>query len=97
MKALQAKRVHLDLRPTDRTSDEEVSRVVSLGAAVVADQRNADGTGWVVLADPEGNVFCVLRSDAESAQQPSRHFVDANLTGARFVRCYFEGAVFRGV
>jgi hypothetical protein len=95
--ALPAKRMHLDLRPTDRTRDEEVSRVVSLGAVVVADKRNADGTGWVVLADPEGNVFCVLRSDAESTQQPSRHFVDANLSGARFVRCYFEGAVFRGV
>ncbi|MDQ1602102.1 MAG: hypothetical protein QOD68_3576 [Actinomycetota bacterium] len=29
--------------------------------------RNADGTGWAVLADPEGNEFCVLRSAAERA------------------------------
>jgi hypothetical protein len=33
----------------------------------VADRRNADGTGRVVLADPEGNEFCILRSDAEIA------------------------------
>ena len=60
-------RVHLDLAPTDRTRDEEVERVIALGAALVADRRNADGTGWVVFADPEGNEFCVLRSDAERA------------------------------
>jgi hypothetical protein len=60
-------RVHLDLVPTDRRRDEEVERVAGLGAAVVADLRNADGTGWVVLADPEGNEFCILRSDAERA------------------------------
>jgi hypothetical protein len=34
-------------------------------ALLVADRRNADGSGWVVLADPEGNEFCVERSDAE--------------------------------
>lgn len=32
---------------------------------LVADRRTPDGKGWVVLADPEGNTFCVLRSDAE--------------------------------
>ena len=58
-------RVHLDLAPDDRTRDEEVERVLALGAALVADRRNADGSGWVVLADPEGNEFCVERSDAE--------------------------------
>jgi hypothetical protein len=31
----------------------------------VADRRNPDGTGWMVLADPEGNHFCIVRSDAE--------------------------------
>jgi hypothetical protein len=60
-------RVHLDLVPTDRTRDEEVDRVRGLGAAEVADRRRPDGTGWVVLADPEGNEFCILRSDAERA------------------------------
>lgn len=57
-------RLHLDLRPTDRTRDEEVERVLALGATVVEDLRTADG-GWVVFADPEGNEFCVLRSEAE--------------------------------
>lgn len=58
-------RVHLDLAPTDRRRDDEVERVLALGASVVADRRNSDGTGWVVLADPEGNHFCIVRSDEE--------------------------------
>jgi hypothetical protein len=60
-------RVHLDLAPTDRRRDDEVERVVALGATVVADRRNPDGTGWVVLADPAGNEFCIVRSDDERA------------------------------
>jgi catechol 2,3-dioxygenase-like lactoylglutathione lyase family enzyme len=64
-------RIHFDLRPTDRTRDEEVVRVLALGATQVADLRNDDGTGWVVLADPEGNEFCILRSDGEVAAQPA--------------------------
>jgi hypothetical protein len=32
---------------------------------VLADQRQADGTGWVVFADPDGNEFCLGRSAAE--------------------------------
>ena len=60
-------RIHLDLRPVDGTRDAELARLTGLGATVVADRRNADGTGWVVLADPEGNEFCILRSDAEVA------------------------------
>ncbi|MFI8850679.1 VOC family protein [Streptomyces sp. 891-h] len=58
-------RVHLDLQPQDRTRDEEVERVLALGATLVADHRTADGRGWVTLADPEGNEFCVERSAAE--------------------------------
>jgi hypothetical protein len=53
-------RLHLDVNPTDREQDEEVRRLLGLGA------RHADvGQGdedWVVLADPEGNEFCVLAS-----------------------------------
>lgn len=60
-------RVHLDLAPTDRRRDEEVERVVALGATVVADRRLPDGRGWVVLADPAGNHFCIVRSGAERA------------------------------
>ncbi|MEU0672807.1 VOC family protein [Streptomyces sp. NPDC006172] len=58
-------RVHLDLQPQDRTRDEEVDRLLDLGATLVADHRRPDGTGWALLADPEGNEFCVERSAAE--------------------------------
>ena len=40
---------------------------MGLGATFVADHRNADGSGWAVLADPEGNEFCVLRSESDRA------------------------------
>jgi hypothetical protein len=59
-------RVHLCLRP-DQRRDDEVDRLLSLGAALVDDRREDDGTGWTVLGDPEGNEFCVLRSAAERA------------------------------
>ncbi|MCX5376618.1 VOC family protein [Streptomyces sp. NBC_00091] len=58
-------RVHLDLQPQDRTRDAEVQRLLDLGATVVGDHRTDDGTGWVTMADPEGNEFCVERSAAE--------------------------------
>ncbi|MET8879686.1 VOC family protein [Streptomyces rubiginosohelvolus] len=51
-------RLHIDVNPTDREQDEEVERLLALGA------RRADvgqgGASWVVLTDPEGNEFCVL-------------------------------------
>lgn len=53
-------RVHLDLRPTDREREEEVERVLGLGATFIADHRRPDGSGWITLADPEGNEFCIL-------------------------------------
>jgi predicted enzyme related to lactoylglutathione lyase len=58
-------RAHLDLMPSDRTRDEEVERLLTHGATLVADLRNPDGTGWVTLADPEGNELCVVRSASE--------------------------------
>ncbi|MGV9602412.1 VOC family protein [Streptomyces sp. NPDC003631] len=58
-------RVHLDLQPQDRSRDEEVERLLSLGATLQGDHRRPDGTGWVTLYDPEGNEFCVERSAAE--------------------------------
>lgn len=60
-------RWHVDLKPTDRTRDEEVARLLDAGARLVSDHRRADGTGWALLADPEGNEFCVERSDDERA------------------------------
>ncbi|MHC5902336.1 VOC family protein [Streptomyces sp. S6] len=58
-------RVHFDLQPQDRTRDEEVERLLALGATLAADHRRPDGTGWATLQDPEGNEFCVERSAAE--------------------------------
>ena len=60
-------RIHFDLRPVEGPRDDELARLLSLGAVEVEDLRNPDGTGWVVLADPEGNEFCILRSMAEAA------------------------------
>ncbi len=51
-------RLHLDFRPDDR--DVEVGRLLALGATHV-DVGQGDQS-WVVLADPEGNEFCVLGS-----------------------------------
>lgn len=64
-------RLHFDLRPRDRSRDEEVERVLAHGATQLLDMRGefGPGTGWVVLADPEGNEFCILRSQAELAAQ----------------------------
>ena len=63
-------RIHFDLRPREGGRDDELSRLRELGATEVDDRRNPDGTGWVVLADPEGNEFCILRSEAEVAASP---------------------------
>ncbi|MFE0103362.1 VOC family protein [Streptomyces sp. NPDC059009] len=60
-------RLHMDLQPQDRTRDEEADRIVALGATRVDDRRRPNGRGWVVLADPEGNEFCVECSESERA------------------------------
>ncbi len=62
-------RLHLDLRPRSATRDEELETLLAHGASVVHDLRghHGPGTGWVTLADPEGNEFCILRSEAELA------------------------------
>ena len=65
-------RVHLDLAPpavspdapveaTADVRDAEMKRVLALGATLVEDHRRPDRTGWVTLADPEGNEFCIER------------------------------------
>ncbi|MER6254730.1 VOC family protein [Streptomyces sp. NPDC001584] len=63
-------RIHLCLRPTT-SREEEVERLLRLGATLVTDRRQPDGTGWAVLADPEGNEFCVLRGESDHAAMPS--------------------------
>ena len=55
-------RLHIDLRPDDQAT--EVERLIGLGASRV-DIGQGD-VSWVVLADPEGNEFCVLQPRGES-------------------------------
>ncbi|MEU4118530.1 VOC family protein [Kitasatospora sp. NPDC028055] len=69
-------RLHLCLRP-EGPRDQEVARLLALGATLVADRREPDGAGWAVLADPEGNEFCVLRSAAERAAMESEAEAEA--------------------
>ena len=54
-------RLHLDVNPTDREQDDEVRRLLDLGARH-ADVGQTGEESWVCLADPEGNEFCVLAS-----------------------------------
>jgi predicted enzyme related to lactoylglutathione lyase len=51
-------RLHIDLRAPDQAA--EVERLVNMGARHV--DVGQGEVGWVVLADPEGNEFCVLRA-----------------------------------
>ena len=51
-------RVHVEVVPDGVSQDEEVARLAALGARILDDRREAGG-GWVVMADPEGNEFCV--------------------------------------
>jgi hypothetical protein len=70
-------RLHLDLRPADQSA--EVARLESLGA-----RRVSVGQGdvsWVVMADPDGNEFCVLRPLTPS-ELPPGHDALGRLTAA---------------
>jgi catechol 2,3-dioxygenase-like lactoylglutathione lyase family enzyme len=53
-------RIHVDVNPIDATQGEEVNRLLALGATM-ADVGQGE-QGWIVMADPEGNEFCVLKS-----------------------------------
>ena len=60
--------MHFDLRPRAATRDEEVSGCSPTGRPRWGPRgQYGPGSGWVVLADPEGNEFCILRSEAEAA------------------------------
>ncbi|GAB3980143.1 VOC family protein [Plantactinospora veratri] len=59
-------RIHFDWEPTERTRDDEVDRVIALGARLHEDHRTADGRGWVTLLDPEGNEFCIEQGRVEN-------------------------------
>jgi predicted enzyme related to lactoylglutathione lyase len=54
-------RVHLDLLPPDDGEPrDELARLISLGARIAENQ--PPGASWVILADPEGNEFCLERA-----------------------------------
>lgn len=54
-------RLHIDVSPIDGSTEDEVTRLLGLGATKV-DVGQGPGRSWVVMADPEGNEFCVLRT-----------------------------------
>jgi hypothetical protein len=58
----QKLRLHLDLRPQDGDVEREVERLIGLGATRV-DVGQSGEEGFTVLADPEGNEFCVIHED----------------------------------
>jgi hypothetical protein len=63
-------RLHIDLRPDDQAA--EIARAEALGARLV-DVGQADEFTWVVMVDPEGNEFCILRAfGPEDGVEPDR-------------------------
>src|SRR6185312_2124615 len=53
-------RLHIDINATDRDQDAELERLLAAGARP-ADVGQTGNESWHVLADPEGNEFCLLR------------------------------------
>ncbi|MGW9309809.1 VOC family protein [Saccharomonospora azurea] len=53
--------LHIDLNPTDRDQDAELERLLKIGARP-ADIGQTGDEQWHVLADPEGNAFCLLKA-----------------------------------
>jgi predicted enzyme related to lactoylglutathione lyase len=60
-------RLHIDLNATDRDQDAELERLLAAGARP-ADVGQTGAEGWHVLADPEGNEFCLLRRRVDPVQ-----------------------------
>ena len=65
-------RMHFDIRPEDSDRDTEVARLEKLGTTRADVGQNDDEVTWTVMADVEGNEFCVLRalSDEEIIANP---------------------------
>ena len=60
-------RLHLDLRADGASTGEELARLEGLGARRV-DVGQGSGVSWTVLADPEGNEFCLLSRPVEATR-----------------------------
>jgi predicted enzyme related to lactoylglutathione lyase len=54
-------RLHMDCFATDVTA--EVERLLAAGATLVANHETTEGFAWTVLADPDGNLFCVVPAE----------------------------------
>jgi catechol 2,3-dioxygenase-like lactoylglutathione lyase family enzyme len=61
---LQKLRLHIDVTATDRSQEEELARLLEIGATRV-DIGQGDDVSWYTLADPEGNEFCLLSGRVE--------------------------------
>ncbi|WP_432847080.1 VOC family protein [Amycolatopsis sp. CA-161197] len=61
--------LHLDVNPTDRDQDAELERLLAAGARF-ADVGQTGEESWHVLADPEGNEFCLLRRRVDAVEAP---------------------------
>jgi catechol 2,3-dioxygenase-like lactoylglutathione lyase family enzyme len=64
-------RLHFDVSPTDRDQDAELARLLAAGARP-ADIGQEGNESWHVLADPEGNEFCLLRTQLASPSADPR-------------------------
>jgi catechol-2,3-dioxygenase len=60
-------RLHIDVNATDREQDDELERLLAAGARP-ADIGQTGAESWHVLADPEGNEFCLLRRRVPEVQ-----------------------------
>jgi predicted enzyme related to lactoylglutathione lyase len=60
-------RLHLDLRADGNSTEDELERLLALGARRTDVGQGPDVT-WVVLSDPEGNEFCLLRRTVQEAR-----------------------------
>lgn len=62
---LHKNRLHLDLRADGISTSEELKRLLGLGASTIDVGQSPEAT-WVVLADPEGNEFCLLSTSVQN-------------------------------
>lgn len=69
---LHKNRIHFDICPVDSTQADEVSRLEALGAKRI-DIGQGDDVSWVVMADPTGNEFCVMRTTLPPEPEPFHH------------------------
>lgn len=65
-------RMHLDICPIDTTQDDEVLRLQQLGARRV-DIGQDEEVSWIVMEDPVGNEFCVMRTVLPPESAPFHH------------------------